>query len=108
MHELLESRAILSISQFPRKILSERTYTRALRIVRVMSRKLPRNITKKKKIKGTERESKSFDISRIQSEACIMVRDYIKKKKLREGEGIIDGKESEEQSGKSERGIARK
>lgn len=65
-------------------------------------------------------QSESFDISRIQSKAYIMVRDYIKKgirEREREEEERKRGnrrcrrrreKETEEQSGRSERGIARK
>lgn len=69
-------------------------------------------------------QSESFDISRIQSKAYIMVRDYIKKRvreREREGEREEEErkrgnrrcrrrreKETEEQSGRSERGIARK
>lgn len=67
-------------------------------------------------------QSESFDISRIQSKAYIMERDYIKKRvrereREREEEERKRGnrrcrrrreKETEEQSGRSERGIARK
>lgn len=75
---------------------------------------------RKKRTEGEEMQSESFDISRIQSKAYIMVRGYIKKRvreREREEEERKRGnrrcrrrreKETEEQSGRSERGIARK